>query len=116
MLKKMRKRRVRTVLVHVQIRRADHQMTVYRGVVLAALIFSPVLMFSLVFPVMACAQARMAASTAGGQAASAQSGAATEQEEAPQELDGWERRITKLPKDRKPAPAPRRAGDRPCHQ
>jgi len=40
--------------------------------------------------------------------AAPQSEAVQDQEESPQELDGWDRPIAKLPKDRKPVPAPRR--------
>jgi hypothetical protein len=108
MLKTMRKRLVRTVPVSVELRRAVPQRTVSPGAALAALIVSNVLMCSILFPMPARAQARTASSNAGGPGGSAQTGAATEQGEEPQELDGWERRITKLPKDRKPAPAPRR--------
>jgi hypothetical protein len=57
------------------------------GIVLAALVFSPV---------------------ARSQAASPQSAGANDQEAPSSALDGWERPIKPLPKDQKPAPAPRR--------
>src|ERR1700693_4297781 len=109
MLKKVRTRRKRTVRAYAELRRAARRNLVARGAVLAALIFSPVLMFSPPFSVLAHSQERMAASlVGGGQGASPQSGGAQDQEETPQALDGWERPIIAIPKDRKPAPAPRR--------
>jgi hypothetical protein len=60
-----------------------------KHVVMAALIFSPVLMLS-----------------SPSSAASPQSGAVNDREEESQQLDGWGRPISALPKDRKPAPAP----------
>ena len=116
MPKKVCKRRKWAALVYAQLRRA-RQNPVALGVVLTALILSPVLMSSPLFSVFAHSQERMAASLAGGQGASPlavnargepQSGAVQDQGETPQELDGWERPIVALPKDRKPAPAPRR--------
>ena len=109
MLKKVRTRRKWAVLAYAELGRAARRNPVAARAVLAALIFSPVLMFSPLFSVLAHSQERMAASPpGGGQGASPQSGAVQDQEETPQELDGWERPIIALPKDRKPAPAPRR--------
>jgi len=66
-------------------------------------------MLSPLVSVLAHSQERMAASPpAAGRALRRQSGAVQDQEETPQELDGWERPIIALPKDRKTAPAPRR--------
>jgi hypothetical protein len=108
MLKMLRKQRKWTVFVY-ELRRVARRNPVASAALLAALIFSPVLMFSPMFSVLAHPQGRMAASPAGdGQGASVQSGAVQDQEETAQELDGWERPIIALPKDGKPAPAPRR--------
>ncbi len=90
-LNKTRKCRVRTVLVFVALKRAVLGSTVSPRIALALSIILPGLMFSCLFPVLARAQANTAAAT-------------DQQAEEPQELDGWERPITKLPKDRKPAP------------
>jgi hypothetical protein len=66
-------------------------------------------MFVPIFSILAHSQEPKAASVAGGeQAASSQPIAAQDQGEQGQELDGWERPIAPLPKDGKPAPAPRR--------
>ena len=109
MLRRVRTRRKWAVLAYAELRRAARRNLVAPGAVLAALIFSPVLMFSPPFSVLAHSQERMAASLAGGgQGASPQSREAQDQEKTPQELDGWERPIVALPRDRKPAPAPRR--------
>jgi len=108
MPKMLRTQRKWTVFVY-ELRRAARRNPVASLAVLAALIFSPVVMFSPMFSVLAHPQGRMAASPAGGgQGASAQSGAAQGQEDSTQELDGWERPIAALPKDGKPVPAPRR--------
>ena len=108
MLKKLRKRRKWVVLAYGEFRKAARRNPVASGAVLAALLFSPVVMFSPVFSAPAHPEERLAAPRAGMQGASAQSGTAQDQEEGGQELDGWERPIIPLPKDRKPAPAPRR--------
>jgi hypothetical protein len=110
---------------------------IFRRAALAAFIVSSALTLSFVLPALAHAQKRDAASPASdgssvttraaadaatgattGAAARAKSGAATDaatqsgavqdQPETAQELDGWDRPIVALPKDRKPGPAPRR--------
>ena len=85
MLKKVRKLRKWAVLFYAEPHRVARRNPVAPGAVLAALIFSPVLMVSPPFSVLARSQERMAASLAGGgQGASPQSGAAQDQEETPQ--------------------------------
>jgi hypothetical protein len=109
MMKMVRKLRKWAVLVYAERQRVARRNLVAPGAVLAALIFSPVLVFSPLFSSSAYSQERMAASpSGGGQGASLQSGAVQDQKETPQELDGWERPIIALPKDRKPSPAPPR--------
>jgi hypothetical protein len=117
MLKMPRKRRKWTVSVY-ELRRAARRNPVVGVALLAVLILSPVLIFSPLFSVSAHPHERMAALPAGGGQGAAplavnarsepQSGAVQDQEESAQELDGWERPIVALPKDAKPAPAPRR--------
>ena len=104
MLKKLRKRRKSVVLAYAEFRRAARRNPRASGVVLAALIFSSAVMFSPLFSAMAHPEKRLAAPRAGMQGASAQSGTAQDQEEGGQELDGWERPIVPLPKDRKSVP------------
>ena len=109
MLKKVRTRRKRAALAYAELRRAARRNPVTPAAVPAALVLSLVLMFSPPFSVLAHSQERAAASSAGGgQGASPPSGAAQDEEETPQGLDGWDRPIIALPKDRKPTPAPRR--------
>ena len=118
MLKNVRKLWKWAVLVYAEPQRVARRNPVAPGAVLVALIFSAVLVLSPLFSVLAYSQERMASSPAGGgQGASLlavnargepQSGTVQDQEETSQELDGWERPIVALPKDRKPAPAPRR--------
>ena len=85
------------------------QRTLAPSAALAALILVPALMLSPWCSMTAHSQSRTSAPTAdvtlGGLP---QSAGASNQEETPQELDGWERPIKALSKDRKPAPAPRR--------
>jgi len=108
MLKKLRKRRKWVVLAYAEFRRAARRNPVALGAVLAALIFSPVVMFSPLLSAKSHPEERRAAPSHAVHGASAQSGTAQEQEEGGQELDGWERPIVPLPKDRKSAHAPRR--------
>jgi hypothetical protein len=109
MMKKVRKLRKWAVLVYAERQRVARRNPVAPRATLAALIFSPVLVLSPLFSLSAYSQERMAASPSdGGQGASLQSGAVQDQKETSQELDGWERPIIALPKDRKPSPAPRR--------
>jgi hypothetical protein len=80
------------------------KMRIHRDrAVLSALLGTLVLMLSLLLPVLGQSQGRRAAAAGGGQGAAAQ-----DQEESEQQLDGWERPIKPLPKNQKPAPAPRR--------
>jgi len=81
MLKKLRKRRKWVVLAYAEFRRAARRNPVASGAVLAALIFSPVVMFSPLFSAKAHSEERLAALPAGVQGASPQSGTAQDQEE-----------------------------------
>jgi len=108
MFKKLRKRRKWFVRAFAEFRRAARRNPHASGVVLAVLIFSSAVMFSPLFSAMVHPEKRLAAPRAVMQGASAQSATAQDQEEGGQELDGWERPILALPKDRKPVPAPRR--------
>jgi hypothetical protein len=117
MLKKSRKRGKWVELAYAEFRMATRRNPIALGAVLAALIFSSFVIFSPQFSVLAHPKGRPVALPAGAHRAlplavnalgEPQSEAVQDQKEISQELDGWERPITALPKDRKPAPAPRR--------
>lgn len=109
MLKKLCKRRKWVVLAYAEFRKAARRNPVALGAVLAALLFSSAMIFSPVLSLLAHPEKRLPAPAAGVRGATAQLTAATQdQDEGGQELDGWERPIVPLPKDRKPVPAPRR--------
>jgi hypothetical protein len=117
MVKKLRKCGKWAELAYTELRGAARQNSVASGAVLVALILSSFVMFSPLFPVLAHPEGRLAVLPAGAHRAlplavnapgKLQSEAVENQEGTSQELDGWERPITALPRNRKPVPAPRR--------